>query len=401
MGQRITWTIAASCGGCFFCDDELPQKCEKLFKYGHEKITEAHPLSGGLAEYCLLAPGTGIVCLPAELSDEIACPANCATATIAAALRYAGPLKNRVVLLQGAGMLGLTACAMAREAGAKQVLCSDINDQRLALALRFGADVAVRADSPDLAKALHASTAGRGADIIIELSGVAQAIESGLPLLRTGGKYVWVGTVAPTRPVEILPEQVVRKYWSLVGVHNYAPRDLVTAIEFLGRCHAKYPFSELVGRRYPLNEVDAAFALALSNAGARIAALLANGYLWNSNGLAEYFFRLYCRDDFLERYDIVRKQYILETQLFYRQLAKVAGVVVYPSMANFALVEILGGVTADEVMQHLLVRHGVYVRTCSDKIGLDGQFLRIASRGLRENQMIIDALSDVLGSKDS
>lgn len=110
----------------------------------------------------------------------------------------------------------------------------------------------------------------------------------------------------------------------------------------------------------------------------RIAGLLANGYLWNSNGLAEYFFRLYCRDDFVDQYDIVRKQYILETQLFYRQLEKVPGIRVYPSMANFALVEILGGVTADEITQHLLIRHGVYVRTCSDKIGLVGEYLRIA-----------------------
>lgn len=129
----------------------------------------------------------------------------------------------------------------------------------------------------------------------------------------------------------------------------------------------------------------------------RIAQLLADGFLWNSNGLAEYFFRLYCRDDFVDEYDVVRKQYILETQLFYRQLAKVPGVRVYPSMANFALVEMPPGVTADEVTQHLLVRHGVYVRTCSDKRGLDGEFLRIASRGLRDNQKIIDALVDVLG----
>jgi len=129
----------------------------------------------------------------------------------------------------------------------------------------------------------------------------------------------------------------------------------------------------------------------------RIASLLSNGYLWNSNGLAEYFFRLYCREDFVDHYDIVRKQYILETQLFYRQLAKVPGVTVYPSMANFALVEILGGTTADEVMRHMLIRHGVYVRTCSDKIGLQGEFLRVASRGLRDNQRIIDALVDVLG----
>ena len=128
----------------------------------------------------------------------------------------------------------------------------------------------------------------------------------------------------------------------------------------------------------------------------RVATLLSNGFLWNSNGIAEYFFRLYCREDFVDSYDIVRKQYILETQLFYRQLAKVPGVRVYPSMANFALVEILGGITADDVTQHLLIKHGVYVRTCSDKVGLDGEYLRIASRGLRDNQKIIDALTDVL-----
>jgi histidinol-phosphate/aromatic aminotransferase/cobyric acid decarboxylase-like protein len=128
----------------------------------------------------------------------------------------------------------------------------------------------------------------------------------------------------------------------------------------------------------------------------RVSSLLSNGYLWNSNGIAEYFFRLYCREDFLARYDVVRRQYILETQLFYRQLATVPGLKVYPSMANFALVELLDGLSADLLVQHLLIRHGVYVRTCSDKIGLDGEFLRIASRGLSENQKIIDALSDVL-----
>ena len=130
----------------------------------------------------------------------------------------------------------------------------------------------------------------------------------------------------------------------------------------------------------------------------RVGSLLRNGYLWNSNGLAEYFFRLYCRDDFVDQYDIVRKQYILETQLFYRQLEKVPGVRVYPSMANFALVEILGGLDADDVVRHLLIRHGVYVRTCSDKIGLEGEYLRIASRGLRDNQRIVDALNDVLAT---
>jgi histidinol-phosphate/aromatic aminotransferase/cobyric acid decarboxylase-like protein len=112
----------------------------------------------------------------------------------------------------------------------------------------------------------------------------------------------------------------------------------------------------------------------------RVTSLRRNGFLWNSNGLAEYFFRLYCRDDFVEQYDRIRKQYIAETQSFFQQLAACSSVNVYPSMANFVLVELLDGVRADDLVQHLLIRHGVYVRTCSDKIGLDGEFVRIASR---------------------
>jgi len=113
LGDRITWSVAASCGGCFFCNDGLPQKCKGLFKYGHERISERHQLSGGLAEHCHLAAGTAIFRLPSELSDAVACPANCATATVAAAMRYSGDQRDRVVLIQGAGMLGLTAAAMA------------------------------------------------------------------------------------------------------------------------------------------------------------------------------------------------------------------------------------------------------------------------------------------------
>src|SRR5262245_17344383 len=60
-GDRITWSIAASCGRCFFCTHELPQKCATLFKYGHEPFGAGHAFSGGLADVCVLAPGTAVV----------------------------------------------------------------------------------------------------------------------------------------------------------------------------------------------------------------------------------------------------------------------------------------------------------------------------------------------------
>src|SRR5689334_9209261 len=48
LGDRVTWSLAASCGDCFYCENDLPQKCERLFKYGHEALRPGHELSGGL-----------------------------------------------------------------------------------------------------------------------------------------------------------------------------------------------------------------------------------------------------------------------------------------------------------------------------------------------------------------
>ncbi len=121
----MTWAIVANCGDCFFCRRDLPQKCLKAVKYGHEAFRPGEELLGGVAEHCLLVRGTSIVAIPEELPLEVACPASCATSTIAAALEGAGDLQDRTVCVLGAGMLGLTACAMARSCGASSIVCVD------------------------------------------------------------------------------------------------------------------------------------------------------------------------------------------------------------------------------------------------------------------------------------
>jgi len=254
IGDRITWSVAARCGSCFFCRDGLPQKCERLFKYGHEPISDRHPLSGGLADYCHLAPGTAICRVPSELSDAVACPANCATATVAAAVRYAGPCAGRVVLIQGAGMLGLTAAAMAGLEGAREVIVCDTVADRLARADRFGATRTAHADDDGsaLRAAVEQATSGRGVDVALDLSGAPAAMEAGIDLLRIGGRYVWVGAVFPARPLSVSAETVVRKVLSIQGVHNYAPEDLRKALEFLE--HAQYPFEELIAETFALED---------------------------------------------------------------------------------------------------------------------------------------------------
>ena len=126
-----------------------------------------------------------------------------------------------------------------------------------------------------------------------------------------------------------------------------------------------------------------------------VAKLLKNGYLWNSSGLSEYFFRLYNRSDFFKEYEEVRKKYIAHAQEFFDELSKIPQIKVYPSMANFALIELLDGSTSSNFVSKMLIKYGVYTRTCSDKIGLNGEFIRIAARSQKENEIIVKAIKEI------
>ncbi|WP_328465428.1 zinc-binding dehydrogenase [Streptomyces sp. NBC_00448] len=256
-GMRVVWSVTASCGGCERCARGLPHKCLSLRKYGHEPLVESAPLTGGFATHCVVLPGTAVVAVPADLPDEVASPASCATATVAAAIAAAGPLGGRRVLVTGAGMLGLTAVAMATTAGAR-VAAVDPDPARRDQALTFGA-----AEVHD-----GASTPGE-ADVAMEFSGHSTAVQRCLDALAVGGTAVLVGSVSPGATVALDPERVVRGLHTVVGVHNYRPVDLADAVRFLAAHHRGYPFADLVGGTYGLDRMDAALAAARGAAAPR------------------------------------------------------------------------------------------------------------------------------------
>ncbi|XVV12587.1 zinc-binding dehydrogenase [Actinoplanes sp. CA-131856] len=249
-GQRVVWSVTASCGDCPRCRRGLTQKCLRLRKYGHEPLTEASPLTGGFATHCLLMPGTTIVAVPETVPDEVAAPAACATATVAAVVAAAGPVEPGMrAMVSGAGMLGLTAVAMLAERGA-YVVAVDPVPARRELALRFGAaEVAVGASSDVCAEV----------DVALELSGATAAVQGALASLAVGGTLVLAGSVSPGPAVGLDPERVVRGLLTVTGMHNYTAVDLQTAIDFLAACHDRYPFAELVEGAYPLEKLDDAF----------------------------------------------------------------------------------------------------------------------------------------------
>ena len=256
LGDRVTWAIVASCGQCFYCLRNLPQKCLRGRKYGHQVLSGDDIWHGGLADVCLLVAGTAIFRIPERLPNAVACPANCATATIAAALEAAGDVARQNVLVMGAGMLGLTACAMASAQRADHVLCCDLQATRREHAQRFGASTVCPPE--ELAREVRRLTAGHGVDVVLELTGATSAIESSLEQLRIGGTLVEVGAVFPVPALTLLPEKLVRHQWTLRGIHNYAPRHLAQGVAFLAENFQQFPFEQLVNRWYRLDEAPAA-----------------------------------------------------------------------------------------------------------------------------------------------
>lgn len=126
--------------------------------------------------------------------------------------------------------------------------------------------------------------------------------------------------------------------------------------------------------------------------------LLKNGYLWNLSGFSEYFFRLFVQDEFQKKYQNARLKYIAETQAFIHTCSHIHGIKAYPSQGNFVLLELLNGLTSFDFFNKLLLGKGIYTRNCKDKIGLDGNFIRVASRTEAENKIIIQSICKILQS---
>jgi putative phosphonate catabolism associated alcohol dehydrogenase len=266
VGDKITWAIYASNPDSFFAQKGIPQKGEDLFKYGHEKITPSSTLHGGLADYIILRKNTPIVKIYDFIPNSVAALINCSVATVAGAVRLAGKLKDQVVLVSGTGMLGTIACAMAAHAHAKKVIALDSNLERAQQALKYGASVAIEANNDPFVihqkihEALHSDSK---IDVVLEFSGLPNAMLSTLNLLEIGGTAVWIGATFPQEPVPVNAEMMVRKLLTIKGLHNYNEKDLVSAVAFIESTFEQYDFNGMVHGGFGLHQTTEAYEHAL------------------------------------------------------------------------------------------------------------------------------------------
>lgn len=263
VGDRITWTEYFHHGESYYRDvHDMPQKSKGVRKYGHDLADEDPHFLGGFADYCYVVPGTGILKLPDELSDEEATPLNCGVATMISVVEAAAIAMGDVVVVQGLGLLGLYGCAMAKARGARRVIGLDAVPARLEAAKRFGADVTIDVSAQctkDVIAQVRELSPPDGCDVVLEVCGVPAVIPAGLAMLRVGGRYVLGGIVTPDANVTLDANMFVKKWITLRGIHNYHPRHLIQALDFVMAQRDRFPFAEIVDSKFSLTDINQAF----------------------------------------------------------------------------------------------------------------------------------------------
>lgn len=248
LGQRVVFSVTSVCGECENCSRGLSAKCSTVAKVGHESTDSGWALSGTYASHIHLPKGVAVVPVPDAVPDAVAATAGCAVATVMAMLEAAGDLRGRRVFVNGLGMLGLTAVAAAQSRGAGEVLAFDPTPQRQDVALFAGATTIMEQEMP------------ADVDVALELSGTTSGVQTCLASLGIGGTTVLAGSVSPGPSVEINPEQLVRGWRTVTGVHNFEPHHLQEAIDFLAADGGNMPWDQILGGPIGLSELAHEFA---------------------------------------------------------------------------------------------------------------------------------------------
>ena len=264
VGDRVTWTSTISCGKCFYCaEKKQPTRCPHRRAYGIGYRCDEQPhFMGGYAEFHYLRAGSHIFKIPADLSTESVIGAGCALITAIHGVERTGIDWQDIVVVQGAGPVGISALAVAKTAGASKIIVLGAPAARLEMAKRFGADHVINIDelkTPEARiSAVKDLSRGYGADVVLECVGHPSAITEGMEMCRDGGKYLVLGHYCDAGPISFNPHLITRKQLHVFGSWSSEPRHLRAALDFLRTHKDQFPFDSMVTHRFPLDRANEA-----------------------------------------------------------------------------------------------------------------------------------------------
>ncbi|MBV8116909.1 MAG: L-threonine 3-dehydrogenase [Candidatus Eremiobacteraeota bacterium] len=209
VGERVSAEGHIADLTCLLCRTGQAHICERVKIIGVDR-------DGAFAEYVAI-PEYNVWRLDPQTPDISAAvfdPLGNAVHTVMAA-----GVSTKSVVITGVGSIGLMAVGVARAAGALAVYAVDVNPARLELAQKLGADAVFLSTQGRVAEQIRELTNGDGADVLLEMSGSASALDLGLQALRNGGTAALLGI--PSNPITLdLADRVIFKGVTLLGING-------------------------------------------------------------------------------------------------------------------------------------------------------------------------------------
>jgi threonine 3-dehydrogenase len=249
-GAFVAAETHVSCGRCSTCRTGRAHICENLRILGVD-------IEGAFAEYVVIPAGNAWIVEPFGNA-------------VHAAFGTGGgeDIATNAVAVIGCGPIGLFAVAIARSLGAWKVIAIEPNDYRREMASGMGADLSVDPTDVDPVVAVLDATKGSGAEVVLEMSGNARAIDQGTKMLARGGRMSLLGL--PDGPVTLdLNDQVIFKEARLQGITGremFRTWQQTTTLLSTGRVDV----APVITHRFPLEQFEEAFATTASGRSGKV-----------------------------------------------------------------------------------------------------------------------------------
>jgi L-iditol 2-dehydrogenase len=250
VGQRVFVSHHVPCNECRYCKAGYHTVCETL------RSTNFDP--GGFAEFIRVPEINvrfGVFVLPDEVSYEDGTfvePLGC----VVRGQRFAGIAAGQTVLVIGSGISGLMHIQLASLKGAAKIIATDINEHRLDVAQRFGADIVIHA-SDDVPRLVKEANEGRLADVVIVCTAALPAFEQAFESVDCAGTVLLFAPTAPDVRIPLPLYDIYFKSAKIVFSYAAVDRDISEAIELLQS--KKFNAKEMITHRYGLTDIQKGF----------------------------------------------------------------------------------------------------------------------------------------------
>ncbi len=255
VGERIIAEQIVPCERCRYCRSGQYWMCEVHNIFGFQRTVA----EGGMAQFMRIPANARVHRIPAQMPLDDAAIIEPLACAIHAVNRGDIQLDD-VVVIAGAGPIGLMMVQVAHLKTPRKLVVIDLVPERLALATRYGADVVINPKEADALAVVHGLTDGYGCDVYIEASGSPSGVTQGLSVIRKLGRFVEFSVFGSDTSVDwsIIGD---RKELDVRGAH-LGPYCYPVAIDLLAR--GLVTSKGIVTHAYPLEQWDEAIKVANS-----------------------------------------------------------------------------------------------------------------------------------------